>query len=75
MIALTLALGVSASMPHAAAAAEEEDEHYDARAQGYTLPNVESKSSSVGMVWVLMLLMGAGCIGVMFMNPKRSHLD
>ena len=73
-LALTLALGVSAAVPHSAVAAEEEDEHYDARVEGYT-PTVEAKSSGVGLVWVLMFLLCGGCVGIMFMNPKRSHLD
>ena len=76
VLALTLALGLSAAAPHSARADDDEPDHYDARVQGYdTKPDPESKSSGVGMVWVLMVLLGGGCVGVMFMNPKRSHLD
>ena len=74
MLAVTVALSLSASLPHSARAAEEEEEHYDARVEGYT-PTVESKSSGVGLVWVLLFLLGGGSVGIMFMNPKRSHLD
>ncbi len=68
------AAAVSAASPNAARAAEEEVEHYDARVQGYS-PDVESKSSSVGMIWVLAILLGGATIGVMFIDSKRSHLD
>lgn len=73
-LALALSMGLSAAAPHSARADDDEPEHFDARDQGYT-PTVELKSSSVGFVWVLMILLAAGSVGVMFMNPKRSHLD
>jgi hypothetical protein len=75
VLAMALSLGLSAAMPHTASASNDEDEeHYDARVQGYT-PTVEAKSSGVGLVWALLFLLGGGCVGIMFMNPKRSHLD
>ena len=78
--AAKLAVGVavwigslSVASPAARAAAEEE-EHYDARVQGYT-PGVEAKSSSTGGAWMLLAAMGAACVAVMFMDAKRTHLD
>ncbi len=73
IVALVLAAGVLAATPHSARADDDED-HYDARVLGYS-PTVESKSSSVVMTWVLAVLLAGGTLGVMFMNPKRSHLD
>jgi hypothetical protein len=75
MLALALSLCATAAMPHTASAADDDEpDHFDARIQGYT-PTVEAKSSGVGLVWVVVVMLGAGCVGVMFMNPKRSHLD
>jgi len=70
-------LGVSVLFcsPHTASASSDEDvEHYDARVQAYD-PNVELKSWGVGGCWVMLIFMAVGCVGVIFKDSKRSHLD
>jgi len=55
----------------------------DARTEGYHIegrpgapaPLVISPASGTTGTWVLTALLGAVCIGVMFKNGKRSHLD
>ncbi len=75
LLALALSAGVLGSAPGVARASSDDDvEHYDGRVQGYS-PDAEAKSSSVGLTYVLVVLLGAGCVGVLFMNPRRSHLD
>ena len=72
---MLLGASVLCCSPHSALASSDEDvEHYDARVQGYD-PNVELKSWGVGACWVVMIMMAAGCVGVIFKDSKRSHLD
>jgi len=73
--AFLLAVSLIACNPHSAMATREEDiEHYDARVQGYD-PTVELQSSSTGMAWMLVIVLGVVCIAVIFKDAKRSHLD
>lgn len=68
-MAVVLTLGT----PGMATAQEEEEKIVDARLEGY------SKSVTVGgstaLMWVLLLVLGIVCIGPLFMNAKRTHLD
>jgi hypothetical protein len=73
--AMVLAVSVLSCSPHSAMASSDEDaDHYDARVQGYD-PNVELKTWGVGGCWMLLILMGVGCVAVIFKDSKRSHLD
>ena len=72
--AVSIAAVSAAAHPARASNDEDEDTHYDGRTQGYT-PNAESKSSSVGLTWLLVVVLGGATVGVMFMDAKRSHLD
>lgn len=74
MLGLAVSAVVLSAAPGRAWADDDEPVHFDARVQGYT-PNVEPKQTSTGMMWVLLLLLCAGTMGVMFMDAKRSHLD
>jgi hypothetical protein len=48
----------------------------DARLDGYKQGNMDLKEASgTGLTWVLLVILGGMCIGVMFMNSKRTHLD
>src|SRR4051794_6919925 len=72
MLAVTLVL---ATAPREALARDDQDkEVYDARLEGYQTP-VALDSGSTALTWLLLLLLTGICVGVMFMNPKRSHLD
>jgi len=64
-------------MPIAARAADDEDKSpIDARLQGYQGGNAAlTNASGTALTWLLLFVLAAICIGVLFMNPKRSHLD
>jgi hypothetical protein len=48
----------------------------DARLDGYKQGNMDLKDASgTGLTWVLLVILSGLCIGVMFINSKRSHLD
>jgi hypothetical protein len=58
------------------------DKIYDARLEGYAEAggnsnpiNVTLESSSTATMWLLLIVMAALCVGVMFKNAKRTHLD
>ncbi len=70
-LALTL---IACSPSHALAKDDSDADHYDARVMGYD-PDVELKSGGNGMMWVVMILLGAICVSVIFKDAKRSHLD
>ena len=71
--AVLLSLSFIAYAPQSARAADEV-EHYDARVQTY-VPDVELKSSGVGFTWILLFMLLGVCVGVIFKDAKRSHLD
>lgn len=58
------------------ARAQDEDQPpiYDARVQGYS-KTVQLPSSSTALTWLLLVVLGGVCVGVMFIDAKRSHLD
>ncbi|HEY7089369.1 MAG TPA: hypothetical protein VH518_14830 [Tepidisphaeraceae bacterium] len=58
------------------------DKIYDARLEGYTEGaqnsnslTVTLESSSTALMWLLLVVMAGICVGVMFKNAKRTHLD
>ena len=76
LIGLMLALSVTLAVAPRAALARDEGEReiYDARLEGYQTP-VSLDSGSTALTWLLLIVLTGICVGVMFMNPKRSHLD
>jgi hypothetical protein len=70
---LTATFALAAPMA-AYAQDEEEDKIYDARLEGYTTP-VTLDSKSTALTWLLTGFLAAVCVGVMFKNANRSHLD
>ena len=74
-LALVLAIGGAVATPNAALARDEEEPAgTDARLEGYQ-GGAKLDPSSNALNWLLLVVLAAACIGVMFMNPKRSHLD
>jgi hypothetical protein len=47
---------------------------HDARLDGYAT-NMVLDSGGTGFTYVLLVVMGLGCLGVMFIKGKRTHLD
>lgn len=63
-----------ACCPLAALAQDEGPAYYDARLEGYPT-NVTLDLSSTGLTWLLFVFLSIVCIGVMFKNARRTHLD
>ena len=49
-------------------------EPYDGRLEGYT-KEVTLDAGSTALVWLLLIFLGVICLGVLFKNARRSHLD
>ena len=47
---------------------------YDARLEGYE-NNVTLDAGGTGLTWLLLVVLGVLCIGVLFKSGKRTHLD
>jgi hypothetical protein len=65
---------VMLSSPARALAQDEGPEFYDARLEAYGA-GMTLDSSSTALMWLLLVVLGAMCVGVMFKNAKRTHLD
>jgi hypothetical protein len=52
----------------------DEKKIYDARLEGYE-NNVTLDAGGTGLTWLLLVVLGALCIGVLFKSGKRTHLD
>ncbi len=63
---------LASPMP-AAAQDDEESEIVDARLEGYS--KGVTLEGSTALMWVLLLILAIVCIGPLFMNAKRTHLD
>src|SRR5690242_17487651 len=76
LLALMLALTLTFAMAPRPALARDDGEReiYDARLEGYQTP-IALDSGSTALTWLLLIVLTGICVGVMFMNPKRSHLD
>src|SRR5262245_58033788 len=58
------------------AASDEDQSPVDARLLGYPGGSgALNDASGTALTWLLLFVLAAICIGVLFMNPKRSHLD
>lgn len=68
LAAVSLLLGPAVAM------AQDEQKIYDARLEGYG-SNVTLPSSTTALMWLLLFVLTALCVGVMFKNARRTHLD
>ena len=53
---------------------EEEREIIDGRLEGYAT-NVTLDSGSTGLTWVVFIILTIICLGGLFKDAKRTHLD
>src|SRR3712207_3372631 len=60
--------------PMTALAQDEAEKFYDGRLEGYP-KNVTLEGGSTALTWILLMLLGAFCIGVLFKSARRTHLD
>ena len=78
IFAILLALTFVFAVPAVSLAASDEDApKIDARLEGYKDGgNVALKDAGgTALTWLLLLVLTGMCIGVLFMNSKRTHLD
>ena len=71
------AIAALALAPATTALARSEDQEadpVDARLEGYPT-NVSLPESSSGLTWVALIFLGAVCVGGLFKDAKRTHLD
>lgn len=54
---------------------EMEREIVDARLEGYDKTGVTLPPSGTALMWLLLIFLTIVCVGVMFKDAKRSHLD
>lgn len=55
---------------------DEEAPTIDARLEGYKDGNMALKDASgAALSWLLLIILTSMCVGVLFINSKRSHLD
>lgn len=53
---------------------DEEREFVDGRLEGYAT-NVTLDSGSTGLTWVMFIILAVICLGGLFKDAKRTHLD
>lgn len=73
-LAIVFALSIIYIMPLSARAAEEEKGPLDARLENYP-QKVTLEEGGTALTWIILLVLTALCVGVMFKNANRSHLD
>lgn len=71
---LSLLIAAAGSLMLSAHAFADETKIYDARLEGYE-NSYTLDSGGTGLTWLLLVVLGAICIGVMFKSGNRSHLD
>ena len=75
MLALIASL-MTPIMTLASSSSDEEQSPVDARLLGYqTGSGALNNAGGTALTWLLLFVLGAICVGVLFMNPKRTHLD
>jgi hypothetical protein len=65
---------VTVLLSPAMALAADDDKLPDARIQNFTKP-VSLPDSNNGLTWLFLIFLAVVCLGAMFKNAKRTHLD
>ena len=74
-VAIVFAMSILYIMPLSARASNEEEKYpIDARLENYP-QKVTLEESGTALSWVIFIVLTALCVGVMFKNANRSHLD
>jgi hypothetical protein len=74
LLSMLLAGASVLAFPASSLAQEPEEKIYDARLEGYG-SNLTLENSSTALMWLLLVVLTAACVGVMFKNARRTHLD
>ena len=79
-LAKMLAIAFAILVPLATFASSSDDEGgdgIDARLKGYKDGGslALKDASGTALMWILLVILAVLCIGVLFMNAKRTHLD
>jgi hypothetical protein len=74
MLGALLAMVLVASAPKPALADDDEPAEYDARVLSYS-KTVDLNSGTTALTWVLLIVLSIVCLGVLFKDAKRTHLD
>ncbi len=73
---LAAAFAVAVPVISFASSSDDESDGIDARLKGYKEGTMALKDASgTAITWILLIILAGLCIGVMFMNAKRTHLD
>jgi hypothetical protein len=77
LLAILLALSFALAVPaHSFASSDDETDGVDARLKGYKDGSMALKDAGgTATSWLLLVVLSGMCIGVLFINAKRSHLD
>ena len=78
LLAVLLACTLSFAVPVTSRGADDDDKpKIDARLEGYKDgTNMGLKDASgTATSWLLLIVLTAMCVGVLFINSKRTHLD
>ena len=72
-----LALAFAVAVPVISFASnDDEPDGIDARLKGYKEGTLALKDAGgTALTWILLIILAGLCIGVMFINSKRTHLD
>lgn len=67
-------IGILAMPGMLLAASSDDEKHIDARLVNYAKP-VAVEEASTTLLWLLMIFLAIVCVGAMFKQAKRTHLD
>ncbi len=75
LLATAVAVSMLAATPGVSrASSDEEAPSHDARMDGYK-EKVATDAGGTALTYICLGLMGVLCMGVLFINGKRTHLD